>query len=350
MQTNIELTLWQKKQITLLYYFSSIDYLRSLNDIVDTLMGHTDHALAEALRERRDDLLTDDRWGDRDTAGNWGNYGWPFLTDFKRSLLRDIAARSADIYSVSGANQFVRGTSELSLQWTTPSEEDRIEEAIKKISHHAMYMDETFRHESDEGRWDDYGLAVAWEEFGKDFARLPELKVRSHVEGVTGTVPPVSGVYVPQDDPHGTPQFAWCGGGGGELLECMTFNSTGLAALKRVGRQNLWFDNAKMYEFATLARHLGRFKRGMSIMDEVVPALASSSVADQAFKSRPCKWYFVELIPGRFEDYDDNATPTAEEERIRVFAGERCPKAGNYLTPAKDGSRRYGNRWSNRMR
>jgi hypothetical protein len=58
-------------------------------------------------------------------------------------------------------------------------------------------------------------------------------------------VPIRTGVYLPQDDPHGSLQFAWSGGRGGELRECPTFNSIGLDALSAVGRRDLWLDDQK---------------------------------------------------------------------------------------------------------
>lgn len=341
MAEHIELTLWRKKQVTLLYHFSSIEYLRSLSKMIDDLLMCTDRALGDAQRERRDDLLVDDRWGNRDTADNWGSHGWPFLLDFKRSIATDIAERGNQVFSVSGTNQFVRGTTELSLNWTTPEEEKRIEDKIRKISHHAMYMDETLRRDSREARWDDFGLAAAWTEFGKAFPRLPKLKLHYDIVGMTGLVPEVTGVFIPQDDQHGSPQFAWRGESGGKLLESTTFDSVGLAALKAVGRRDLWVNDSKMYSFASSPKHRDRFIDDMSIADTVHPGLASSSVAQHAFRSRSCKWYFVELIPGEFEDYDDGSIPTALDERVRVFGGDRCPRAGYYFTPAKIDSRRY---------
>ena len=49
-----------------------------------------------------------------------------------------------------------------------------------------------------------------------------------------------TGVYLPVDDPHGTPQFCWTGSPAGELLECSTFNDLRLEAVAAVGRADLW--------------------------------------------------------------------------------------------------------------
>lgn len=341
MIADTELSLWRKKQIALLYHFTSLEYLKSLDMMVDDLMLYADVVLSAAQRERRDELIANDRWGMRDTAENWGNYGWPFLIDFKRSLLRHIADRSSQIYHVSGANFFARGTAEMSLQWTTPAEEDQIEQKMKQISNHATYMDESLRREPQGGKWSDYGLTRTWNRYCKDFPRLPRFQLRPDVEAVTGQVPPLTGVYVPQSDPHGVPQFAWSGGDKGKLLECQTFSEVGLVALKAVGRRELWLNEPQMYAYATLPKNRARFKEDMSMMGKFYPDLASYAVAMQASTTRACKWYLVELVDGEYEDYDDSTIPGVVEERGRVLGGERCPKAGYYSTLAKDKSRRY---------
>jgi hypothetical protein len=99
-----------------------------------------------------------------------------------------------------------------------------------------------------------------------------------------------------------------------------------------------------MYRFATSPKYLSLFSKKV-ILDSVPEYdLAPSVVGRAAFTSRPCKWYYVELIDGEFEDIDDNQTPGILEKRLRVEGGDRCPEAGFYFTPASQNSRRYFNR------
>lgn len=340
MKTDQELTLWQKKQAAILYYFACTDYLEELKGLVDDLIRLADDTLAKAESERRDRFLIDDRWGARDTAANWANNGWQFLINFRLSLVEEIAARAVDSYQFTSTTQFIRGTNELSLGWTTPEEEDKFQVLMENISEHGARIDETLAKYFNESRWDDFGFAVTWEKYKERFVRLPRFRLRLDIEAETGTPPPRSGVYIPQDDIHGALQFASRRGLAAELLKCPTFNETGLHALKFMGRRALWIDTSRMYEFATLPEHGDRFKTHMVIAGKVYPSIAPGAVARHSFTSRPCKWYFIEMIDGEFEDYDDATIPGVIEERGRFLGGERCTRAGYYATLAKDKSRR----------
>lgn len=57
-----ELTLWQKKQATMLYHFASMPYLKGLLDRALDLMKFINPTLDLAERQKRDDYLVDDRW------------------------------------------------------------------------------------------------------------------------------------------------------------------------------------------------------------------------------------------------------------------------------------------------
>ncbi|KGM52622.1 hypothetical protein N799_13410 [Lysobacter arseniciresistens ZS79] len=55
---------------------------------------------------------------------------------------------------------------------------------------------------------------------------------------------------------------------------------------------------------------------------------------------RPCKWYYVEVIEGDFEEPEDESAVSAGVQS-RIEAGRLCPRVGYWFTPAKQASRRY---------
>jgi hypothetical protein len=300
----VELTLWQKKQATLLYYFASLAYLRGLQQRASNLIAFIDPTLDLAKAQQRDTFMIDQQWGTRNTSQNWGNNAWPFLADLQMGIARDIANRPFEIYGVTEANNCGRGMSEYSMQWTTPAEQKNFDAMFEELSLYAMYIDKTMDKADTASRWNDFRLTVTWKKFKNLLPLLPKFRLRTDIVGESNNVPGRTGVYISQDDPHGSLQFAWTGGSGGELLECPTFNEIGLDALSAVGRRDLWLDDQKMYSFATSDKYIGRFKK--EVIWDSVPEydLASSAVARAAFTSRPCKWFYVELIDGEFEDID----------------------------------------------
>jgi hypothetical protein len=343
MKTPFTLTPWQKKQAVLLYHFASLEFLKGLQQRVNDLIAFIDPTLDLAAVQNRDSVLASKRWGTRDTSENWGNNAWPFLKDYQLSIAKDIANRASEIYGVTGTYQCGRGMSEYSMQWTTPDEQDKFDAMFAAISVYAGNIDDTMDKHQQDSRWDDFNFTMAWQEFKDQFSQLPKFHVRTDVEGETGKVPVRTGVYISQDDPHGALQFAWTGGGRGKLLECATFNDLGLAALQSVGRQDLWLDGRKMLAFVRANKNNSLLLNDSFYTDSMTPELAPTLVARNAFTSRPCKWYYVELINGEFEDIDSIANPietVAPQDRIRIEGGQTCPEAGFYFTPAKADSRR----------
>jgi hypothetical protein len=92
----------------------------------------------------------------------------------------------------------------------------------------------------------DFWFARTWQKFKDQFPRLAKFRVRSDVEGETDKVPVRTGVYVPKNDPHGSLQFAWTGGGHGQLTEAQTFNEIGMDAFHAVGRDDLWDESVDL--------------------------------------------------------------------------------------------------------
>ena len=344
-ENQFSLSAWRKAQAAMLYHYASLDYLKGLHQMVSELMdGEIDPLINLARAQGRDVVLTDARWGDRNTVQNWANSAWPFLSDFRQSLTRDIALRTTEHYEVTGANECLRGLNEFSMNWATPDEERKIQAVLQEISNYARKIDYTMD-DWPSSRWTDFHFAHYYSEFSRKFPRIPKFRVRSDVTAESSKVPPRTGVYVSFDDPNAALQFAWIGGGGGKLRPASTFNEIGLDALQQVGRKDLWFDQSKMLAFVQSQKYAPLFARKVVIDGKPDPYLAPSLVARSAFTEIPSNWYFVEIINDEFEDIavvsEDDSRTINPEERLRVEGGHACVRTGYWFTPAKAGSRRY---------
>lgn len=334
-----ELGAWQRKQAAMLYHFASLDYLKGLHRLVsDAMNGFIEPLLSAAKAQGRDTVLVDPRWGTRNTVANWSNNAWPFLKDFQASLVKDIAGRAFERYATSGANDCFRAIAEYSTQWATVEEEKAFEAIVRKISDYANHIDQTFDDYYD-SRWSDFGFRYAYTEFARQHPRIPRFRVRTDVTGETGKTPIRTGVYVSQDDPNAALQFAWVGNGGGKLRPSKTFSAIGLEALENIGRDALWVDGEKMFRFAMTSQWAEIFRPTVYMLGQEHRDFASIAISDEAFVDRPCKWYFVEIVEGEFEDTTQQA-PASADLQERVIGGEACRKTGFYFTPAHTNSRR----------
>lgn len=159
-------------------------------------------------------------------------------------------------------------------------------------------------------RWNDFRLTLQHLEFSHVLANSPLLRLRDDITGQSGKVPARTGVYLPVDDPHGTPQFCWPGAPAGELLECNTFNALGLEALTAVGRSDLWINDNRMHDFVQNHLNDSRLTKDPFFTKSASDvALAASLVARNAFTSRPCSWIFVEQVHGEAMDWSENNGP-----------------------------------------
>jgi hypothetical protein len=339
--TTIELTPWQARQAAMLYQYASLDHLKGLHHAVTQLIdGVVGPMLDLAEAQGRDAILTDPRWGTRDTAENWANNAWPYLKDLQASLAKTIAMRAFDKFNVTWVSSNLRGVEQSSTQWMSPEEEERYEAVAQLISFYADPIDKTVD-PSPKPHWDDFDFAYYFASFAAGSPRIPRFRMRPDLAAATGQAPPRTGVYLCADDPHAALQFAATGPGGIRLRDAATFNAIGLEALAAVGRESLWFDNAKMYAFATASKHVALFGT-LAIGGKPAPRLAPSGVAGAAFTTRPGTWHFVEIVPDQFEDvrivWTDSA-PGADTRRLP--AGAPCREPGFYFSPAKPGSRAF---------
>ncbi len=333
MTPTYHLSLWQKRQAAMLYYYSSQSYLDALLPKIEELI-----VMAEMLLERRsilDPLMVSERWGVRDTAANWSTGGFPALIEYRESTMWHMAKRADQCYGITGTNQCAHMLGELSMQWATAEQENEFRKRAEQVFRYGYDIDGVMQRS-----WNDAVFWFAWQEVKEHFPQLPKFKVHLDIEGETGKVPVRTGVYIPQDDPNGALQFGWIGGGEGffkPLEECQTFNEIGLEALSSVGRAKLWVDASAMLNFVRQPRHANVFPYSED------PAYYQ--LGNKIFTERPCKWYFVELLEGEFEDSDPDAmadAPGSEPQHPpRKASGEPCPHAGWWFSPAREGSRQY---------
>ncbi|MBA4054798.1 MAG: hypothetical protein C0490_08810 [Marivirga sp.] len=336
------LTSGQKKQATLLYYFTSLNYLKELQEKIKSFRQLTEGTLEQSQKEGRDNYLHNARWGYRDTSENWANNSWSFIADFDLSISRHIADRAAEIYHVTGASHCGRGMAEYSLMWTTPNEQKEFQHKFAEISHHANYIDMTVDKSGDTSAWDDFEFTLTWESFSNLFERFPKFNVRTDLCVKTGDVPPRTGVYIAADDPLASLQFAWRGDLNGALLECSTFNKLGETALLEIGRQRLWKDGKAMQTFVSKRLSHPDFLNNPFFDGLPSEELAPSIVASCAFSSHPSKWYFVEIIEGEWDPIDKETETDSMILEEHSFRGNMlCTQNGFYFTPAKAGSRQF---------
>lgn len=325
----------------MLCFFTSVEYLQELHKAVtDLLNGIVDPLLDLARFQNRDELFIDPVWGTRNTSQNWADNAWPILKDLQISLATDIAARSSSIFRRTAVNDSLRGVDQFSMDWTTPEEEELFLLAIETIGRAASEYDDCVSEEND-NRWNDYYFAYSFPTFAARHDRIPRFRIRPDISADTGMVPPVTGVYIDALDPHAALQFAWTENGGRKLRKANTFNEVGLDALKVVGRDALWFDEEKMFAFATSKKYESRFLKELIIDEDPEPELAPSEVGKVSFTQHPSKWYLVEKIEG-YDPLNPTETPVpAAAETHRIVGGERCVVEGYYFTPAVSGSRKY---------
>lgn len=121
-----------------------------------------------------------------------------------------------------------------------------------------------------------------------------------------------------------------------------TLNEFGLRAMQSIGRTDMWINKEKMAAFVNLPESRKVLRDDPLVEFPVDPEMAPSDVARSAFASRPCKWYFVELIPGQWEDTatEDSKKPSNGnniDERLRRLPGQPVPVTGFWHTPALSG-------------
>jgi hypothetical protein len=338
------LTIYRKRQAAILYHYASLDYLKGLIPLIDEAINAF-HGIAQvAQAQGRDALLTSKRWGVRNTSANADTHGTPYLSSLRETTLKQIADVAFEVHGETDIRNAAGGLREISTDWMSDTEYERYEKAWNTAYTYANKIDETMNRQTP---WEDDGFVREWLDFHAQFEPLPKFRVRTDVQAETGKKPPRTGVYVPQDDPHGALQFAWTGGDRGALGDCSTFNDIGLDALSLVGRAALWLNDPvsdqKMFDFVMRGPHTKVFRARPNFNDRN-PTLdnAWAWAGSEAYTTRPCKWYFVELVNGEFdEELDAGADMASYAQRLRCEAGQPCPAEGEWFTPGVPGTRHF---------
>jgi hypothetical protein len=344
---NVELTPWRKKQAAMLLYYSSLEYLVALHKLVtDLINGDVEAILDKAKVQQRDKLLIDKRWGTRNTSKNWSNYAWPYLKDLQISLAKNIAQRESGVYRMTAVNEYLYAMQQFSLDWMTPAEEEIFNSATENISYLAIPLDRTMA-DFMSSDWNDFGFAYRYSDHVPQFDTIQKFRVNVDIIVPTGVIPDKTGIYVSKDDPNAALQFAWSGKDGRKLREANTFNELGLDALAAVGRKDLWFNDQKMFDFATTSKYAELLHDDVIWEDGPHPDLAPSAVARQAFTKRQSEWYLVEPIDGEFEKLADLDIVENVEKGPRIAGGEKCIEPGFYFSPSRPDSRRYFSKGDN---
>jgi hypothetical protein len=336
----LSLTPWQKKQAAMLYYYSSVEYLEILQNFLNRFIDGTIEPLLDLAKiQNRDELLESKQWGDRNTSQNWSNYAWPFLKDLQLALTKNISLRKSGVYEMINVNQYFRGVEEYSLEWATLGEKKEIEIALRAISEYAENYDYTVADETHHG-WDDYLFAYSYPSYRAQNNKIPRFRIVTDKFYVSSQIPLQAGVYIAKDDPNASLQFCWPAKDGA-IRKAVTFNQLGDDALSKIGRDDLWFNIDKMFDFSTSKPYIELFKEEVFLFGIKEKDLAPSAVARESFMKRDCEWYFLELILDEFDDIDELKDPNVNSLQPRMFGGEKCNISGFYFTPALIGSRRF---------
>jgi len=333
------LSLHQKRQATLLYYWMSMGYLKGLLAMIDALIQDAGTDLDKAKLQGRDAVLTNERWGVRDTSANWSTHVFPALEEFRQTTLADIAARTSEDFGRTGTNQCRRMISEHSSLWMTAEEEAQFKAQWDKVDDHGSMIDDAAG-AGGQRRMEDTRMVVEWHRNAHLFERLPLLRVRTDVVAETGKLPPRTGVYVAQDDPDATLQFAWTGNKNGILGVSQTYTDTGRRLVKAMGRRDFWVDRDRMTAFTISEMQANpKLDTGGITLEDIRrnPRRAFQAIDHAAFTTRPCKWYYVEKIDGEFDD-EVEAPRTTDRSGLRCEAGQLCPRTGWWITPSGAGT------------
>lgn len=327
----ISLSLYQKRQAALLYYFSSIEFLDQIIERAWALAAFTDTTLDHVTRIKRDKAMRQLGWAEGHLSSNWSTYAHPMLKDCLRGLLEQKRLRATEWYDIAGARDALTGMSHFSMNWTLPEEEQVFRQLSNEARGIAAKLDMTVLR-----FWTDLGMSSTWEQYQHQFPKIPKFRVRTDVEGESGKRPVRTGVYMPQDDPVGTLQFAWIGNSDGALGPCETFSKLALEYLSTIGRDKLWRAPSEALRKPDREEPTDEYfddwcrtAKRMQFPDEI------SARNERAYSSGPCRWYFVERIADEFEDETVEVIP--DPDRIRCLPGEPVPRSGWWYSPTLPG-------------
>ncbi|XLZ71975.1 hypothetical protein ABT364_08395 [Massilia sp. SR12] len=337
-----QLSPWQARQAAMLYWYSSLEYLQKLHSVLEQVVnGLVDPELVASSRHATRRILQHAQWG----IQNAYEVVQPSpLSDFdclKSSVAEDIKKRKKGVYARTATDDEMRKLQEFWVCAYPPEKEQQYQQAIALINHFSYPID-SLLYGFPSPRWCDFSFAHHIPSFMVESPVIPKFRVRTDITGTTGQQPPCTGVYVAADDTHASLQFSVVNRTHFGLTDASTFSQLGLEALHAIGRDELWFDEKRMLDFATDHKMWPELRKQIEISGELYPDLAGPAISHHAFEERPATWHFVEIIPGEFEDigmrHVDLSLPPPPEVRK---AGERCRQTGYYSSVKHVGSNRF---------
>lgn len=293
MNSSIELTPWRQRQIAMLYRYASLDYMKAVDVLLSRVIeGRPTPALEQSLAAACAAALESQPRMHND-ARRWDREMGDILTEMRQLLREDIKARGHGRYRAGGLGHFFNqvGHADAYDAYRSRDEYHVCEYFVRQYSDPAEDVLVEYRRQQP---LTDHWFACHLARHLSDQPEVPGFRVRTDITARSGESPPHAGVYVSQDDANAAPQFAWPEKDRGQLTDSSTFNNVGLAALHAIGRDGLWFDQQKMYAFAAEAG----IRHPASPQEAISPGSASSALATLAHATRPCDWYYVEIMSG----------------------------------------------------
>lgn len=337
-----QLTRWQARQAAMLYWYSSLEYLQKFHNVLEQVVnGLVDPELVASSRHDASRILHHAQWGIQNAHKVVQPCPLSDFYDLERAVAQSITKRKKGVYEPTATDDEMRKLQEFWVCVYPPEKEQQYQQAIALINHFSYPIDSLF-YGFPSPRWSDFSFACHLPSFMVESPVIPKFRVRTDITGTTGQQPPRTGVYVAADDPHASLQFSVVNRRSFGLTNASTFSQVGLDALHAVGRDNLWFNDAKMHDFAANHWMWPQFREFMEVSGEIHSDLARGAISLHAFEERPANWHLVEVIPGEFEDigmaHVDRSLPAPPEVRK---AGERCRQTGYYSSVKHVGSNRF---------
>lgn len=322
----------------MLYRYASLDYMMDLDRmLLQVINGPSIPELEKALAASYEKVMHG-RYPVHGDPQRWQRDVRGLLTEMRELLRLDIADRSGGRYRSGRLDHFFTQVGRADA-YDSYRMADEYHVCAHFVGKYISQVDDILVEHRRRHAVSDHWFAYHYADFLSDRARIPKFRVRTDIVARTDEVPSRAGVYISQDDPHAAPQFAWPDSDHGRLTDSCTFSEIGLAALSAIGRDGLWFDQNKMYEFFVSARMTHPFSKH----EPGEATVASSIVSSVAHAERPCSWYFVEIEQDDFEDsaQEWHRNLISQPGQGRLSAGDCCQFEGKYFAMTRPSSEQY---------
>ena len=283
------------QEIFLLERFSSAEYFGQLRDIWGEMIAQVEASLDRFMSNLPLDYRNRPLPEQPDAV--WGERVLPNFRDTFQYLCDGyIRLTQGDIFGLDfchGPLNDFKGQHDFWAGWMDPAEQDKYHQLLMT----AVEMATNIRATKD----------ALWEptDLGSDYmpevrgplvqpTQWPAYQINSKIYVASGSMPPISGVYVPSVS-----------------SSCAEF----------------------------LSKDFGPAPEAKVLLGKTVPEDAEEEIRN-IIETRPCDWFLIKRIAA----VSTTARPSLiDSQSYRIPAGSPCPEAGYYFTPAKENSRRYFN-------